>query len=138
MSKPFFLLTLITLDQITKHLPFWEKSCNPYISWSIPLHGSLLWIFIFFSFSFLLHILKQTNFSYSLLLITAGALGNIIDRLHSNCVIDFITIKLPFALPFIGSTFPTFNLADIFITIGAILFLYQELKPTKKLTPNKN
>jgi lipoprotein signal peptidase len=71
------------------------------------------------------------------LLITAGAIGNLIDRLHSNCVIDFITIKFPFALPFIGNTFPTFNLADTFITIGIIIYFYQELKPTthQKIIP---
>ena len=132
MKKLIFLTTLLALDQLTKHAPFWEKTCNPYISWSIPLHGPLLWIFITIALGFLLYTLKKTNFPYSLLLITAGALGNIIDRLHLNCVIDFISITLLFAIPLIGNTFPTFNLADTFITIGAILFLWQEFKKEKK------
>ncbi len=126
MQKILFISSLIIIDQITKHLPFWEKSCNPYISWSIPLQGTFLWIFIIISLLFLFYALKTNKFPYSLLLITTGALGNIIDRLHSGCVIDFISITLPS----IG-TFPTFNLADTFITLGAIFFLYQELKPTK-------
>jgi lipoprotein signal peptidase len=120
MKKLLFLAIILTLDQLTKHTPFWEKTCNPYISWSIPLHGPLLWMFITIAFLFLLYTLKKENFPYSLLLIAAGAIGNIIDRLHLNCVIDFISINLPL----IG-TFPTFNLADAFITIGAVLFFWQ-------------
>ena len=132
MKKIIFITILLILDQLTKHLLPWEKTCNPYISWSIPLHGPLLWIFITIALGFLLYTLKKTHSPYPLLLIIAGALGNIIDRLHFNCVIDFISISFPFAIPFIGNTFPTFNLADTFITIGAILFLWQELISSKK------
>ena len=132
MLKLLTITLLLILDQLTKHAPFWEKSCNPYISWSIPLHGPLLWLLIIIAFGFLFYTLKKNNFPYSLLLITTGALGNIIDRLHLNCVIDFISITFPFAIPFIGNTFPTFNLADTFITIGAILFIYQIYRNDKQ------
>ena len=129
MSKLLFTAILLTLDQLTKHFAP-NTICNPYISWSIPLHGFFLWIFIIIALSFLIHALKKNNFPYSLLLITTGAIGNIIDRLHSNCVIDFIslsTIPLLNKIHFLA-TFPTFNLADTFITIGAVWFLWRELK----------
>lgn len=133
MLKISTVLSLIIIDQFVKYLAINEKllflnnilnhtTCNPYISWSIPLHGLLLWIFIIFALGFLLYVSIKNNFPYSLLLITAGAIGNIIDRLHLNCVIDFISIK----------NFPTFNLADSFITIGILLFLWKELFQNKK------
>lgn len=53
----------------------------------------------------------------SLGLVTAGALGNLIDRLRSAAgVVDFIDIQVA---P--GVRFWTFNVADIGVTCGAIL-----------------
>lgn len=47
----------------------------------------------------------------ALMLIAAGALGNLIDRLIYHTVCDF------FATQFIS--FPIFNIADIYVTLGA-------------------
>jgi len=44
-----------------------------------------------------------------------GALGNLIDRVHNVFVVDFIDLKF---FP------PVFNLADLFIVIGVIIFLF--------------
>ncbi len=49
------------------------------------------------------------------ILITAGAAGNLIDRLSGGTVTDFLEIIL--------FHFPVFNLADSFICIGVFLFL---------------
>ena len=49
----------------------------------------------------------------ALVLITAGAIGNFIDRLFRGYVIDFLHAT------FID--FPVFNLADIFVVTGTIL-----------------
>jgi len=50
----------------------------------------------------------------SLSAILAGAVGNLIDRIYFGPVRDFIDVH-------IGSySWPTFNLADAFITVGAI------------------
>ena len=46
-------------------------------------------------------------------LLVGGALGNLIDRIRDGAVTDFI--ELP--------NWPTFNLADVSITIGVILLL---------------
>ncbi|PIP26967.1 MAG: hypothetical protein COX30_04595 [Candidatus Moranbacteria bacterium CG23_combo_of_CG06-09_8_20_14_all_39_10] len=50
-----------------------------------------------------------------LILILAGAISNILDRLYFGCVIDFI--KIPF--------WPLFNLADAFIIIGVIITVWK-------------
>lgn len=53
------------------------------------------------------------------LFVLAGALGNGIDRCLYGYVVDMI--EFAFKLPLIGS-FPVFNVADVFITCGAIAF----------------
>ena len=53
----------------------------------------------------------------SLALILAGALGNLLDRLLSGQVVDFILAHWN------DSQFPAFNVADSSITIGAALML---------------
>lgn len=50
----------------------------------------------------------------SLVFIFSGALGNFIDRIFRGYVIDFIELAF--------FDFPVFNLADIFLTIGFIIF----------------
>lgn len=57
-------------------------------------------------------------------LIAAGAIGNMIDRIRFDYVVDFIY--------FVLINFPIFNVADIYVTISAIalvillLFVYTE------------
>ena len=58
---------------------------------------------------------------FALSLITAGALGNIIDRFIDGKVTDFLHLE------FGSLSFFIFNLADAFITLGAILIIYFEL-----------
>jgi signal peptidase II len=53
----------------------------------------------------------------SLALVLAGALGNVIDRLRFGYVVDFISVH------YSDAYFPTFNIADSAITIGAALML---------------
>jgi signal peptidase II len=56
------------------------------------------------------HTLKPVE-KVSLYLILAGALGNLTDRVRLGAVVDFIDLLV----------WPVFNLADCFITIGALL-----------------
>ena len=53
------------------------------------------------------------------LFVLAGALGNGIDRCLYGYVVDML--EFAFKIPLIGS-FPVFNVADVFITCGAIAF----------------
>ena len=59
----------------------------------------------------------QTLLCLSLALILAGALGNLIDRLLSGQVVDFILAHWN------DAQFPAFNVADSAITVGAALML---------------
>ena len=54
-------------------------------------------------------------------MIAGGALGNVIDRLIHGKVIDFIDFHYK------EYHWPTFNMADSFIFIGVLLFIYNEL-----------
>jgi signal peptidase II len=69
----------------------------------------------------------QRLFCWSLALIMGGALGNVIDRLVYGHVIDF----LDFHWEGIGH-FAAFNIADSAITIGAFLFIFDELRRVNK------
>lgn len=53
----------------------------------------------------------------SLALILGGAMGNIIDRIWHGHVIDFIDLHYQ------SYHWYTFNLADVFITVGALMLL---------------
>ena len=46
-------------------------------------------------------------------LLTAGAIGNMIDRTLNSFVVDFLYFKL--------IDFPVFNVADCYVTVGAAL-----------------
>jgi len=63
----------------------------------------------------------QRMFSWALSLILGGAIGNVIDRLLHGHVIDFIQVHAA------GWYFPSFNIADSAITVGAVLLILDEL-----------
>jgi signal peptidase II len=65
---------------------------------------------------------SQRLFCWSLSLILGGAVGNLIDRLIYGHVIDFLDFH-------IGTLhWPAFNVADSAITVGAALFVLDELR----------
>lgn len=73
---------------------------------------------IFIIYTLLSRKLKGKIFVYSISMILAGALGNLVDRLRLGAVIDFIDFKV----------WPVFNIADSSITIGVIILAWQLLK----------
>lgn len=58
--------------------------------------------------------------------VLAGALGNVIDRLEHGFVIDFIHLHWQ------SWYFPAFNVADVSITVGAILLLWDALRDIRR------
>lgn len=52
--------------------------------------------------------------SWGITLILSGALGNLIDRIFRGAVVDMFDFEL--------INFPVFNVADICVTVGAVLF----------------
>lgn len=60
---------------------------------------------------------------FALALVLGGVIGNVIDRIHYGYVIDFIDVSLVFLPWRIFNPWPTFNIADSAIFIGAILLI---------------
>ncbi len=61
-------------------------------------------------------------------LIVGGALGNLIDRIRIGAVVDFIDMGIG------RLRWPTYNLADAFITIGIIILILRGFGP-KRVSP---
>lgn len=68
-------------------------------------------------------------FSFSFIL--SGAAGNLFDRLRLGYVIDFLDIHLGF-IGYHYLHWPTFNIADTLIVIGACGVAYRTLKPLEE------
>ncbi len=67
---------------------------------------------------------KYTFLDYVIVFLIAGAIGNYIDRISNNYVVDFIYFSL--------INFPVFNVADCYVTVAIfallilILFYYKD------------
>ena len=85
-------------------------------------------VLIFFVIIFLSYLISKANFTDKVLfsLILGGAIGNFYDRLFYFAVPDFIDIHIG------NFHWFTFNIADIFITIGVILLLGKDIFLDKK------
>lgn len=68
----------------------------------------------------------QRLFAWALALILGGAVGNVIDRLLHGYVVDFIQVHYGSAY------FPSFNVADSAITVGAALLILDELRRVRR------
>lgn len=143
------IAALIAIDQFTKYLAVMrlkDKPAFPIINGVLELnylenHGAAFGMLqnqrVFFIFvevivlGVIAYILYKTpnNKKYVrmhilLSLIAAGAIGNMIDRIRLNYVVDFIYIVL--------INFPIFNLADMYVTFStailviSLLFYYKE------------
>ena len=144
MQKKYYIvlagvLGLIGLDQITKKIfesiladgkivvikGFFQfnLSYNDGAAWGI-LSGNMLvfYMITLVAFGLFYILLKDVNFqtkklySIAVILLIAGAIGNFIDRIAYKEVIDFIDFII------FGYDFPIFNIADICLVIGMIMF----------------
>jgi signal peptidase II len=75
-------------------------------------------------------------------MILGGAVGNFIDRMRMQQVVDFIDCDFP---DFIMTRFPTFNVADSFVTVGVAFVilspvllskLHKQIKEEKEAEKN--
>ena len=93
------------------------------------------WFFVglgFVASAFIIWMLKkhpgQRLFCFAVSMILGGALGNVIDRLLHGYVVDFLQFHWFWLAPmFPGGYFPSFNIADSAITLGAICLILDEL-----------
>ena len=129
-----FFSILILIDQLSKYIIRYKSGfyiCNANLAFGLSA-SKVFAIITLLTFLFFLYNLKFkiinfksiSNFKFqisnwdtlttsSFILILSGGVSNIIDRLYLGCVIDFI--HFPF--------WPTFNLADIYITIGIVVLI---------------
>lgn len=140
MPYAVLLIVLIAIDQISKswaihnlkgqediilikdwlHLTYVENSGA---AWGIFQNGTIFFVLVTFIviFGISFYLLKESNnvdtfTRLSLVIIIAGAIGNLIDRLRLGYVVDFIFTPLGGLY-----NFPVFNFADIYISLGAII-----------------
>jgi signal peptidase II len=145
-------LLVIVLDQVTKALilqhfqygdsryvnPFFNlvRAHNPGAAFSFlaSASGWQRWLFVGLgavAAVFIVWMLRshggQRLFAWALSLILGGAIGNVVDRLLHGYVVDFIQVHW-------GAQyyFPSFNVADSAITVGAALLILDELLRVKR------
>lgn len=130
-------MILLLLDQVSKHFShsgqeaYWlledqvgvSPTLNPGIAFSLPVSTDitipLAIVLIFYTtLIFDKGLLKGNLAKWSYCLLLAGTLGNTIDRIHIGAVIDFIKI----------SDWPTFNLADTYLTIALLAFMMMQFR----------
>ncbi len=134
---------LVLLDQLTKRLvvemigPFDTISVMPFLSLVFTMNPGAAFSFLsdasgwqrwFFSavavvatIVILAMLSKHSSdrfLSFSLTLVLAGAIGNLIDRVIYGAVVDFVLLFWR------DYRWPAFNLADSCITLGAIGLLF--------------
>ncbi len=151
-------LLVIVLDQLTKTLilgSFQLNDTRPITSFfNLTRHhntgaafsflagasGWQRWFFIglgFLATGFIVWMLKkypaQKLFCFAVTMIMGGALGNVIDRALHGYVVDFLQFRFALLEPiFRGGYFPTFNVADSAITLGAVLLIVDEILRVKR------
>jgi len=140
LNKKNVLLVLSTLfliiaDQISKQLitlhilPGRSISVvNEYISFTLVKNKGMITgffpdfpqltisvtIFALIIFIYFCQLKLKRKDSFGVILVIAGTIGNLWDRILKGGVIDFIDVRF----------WPIFNLADIFMTVGVVLILY--------------
>ncbi len=143
------IVVLIILDVLTKYFAYWNLSSYGNVMDAVPglfnfvlafnngaawgIMADLKWLLTLLSLFvgtgiFVFYLCRFSKmpkvYALSLALIVAGAYGNLVDRIgywaglgiYQNGVIDF----LQFAF---WTSFPVFNLADSYLTIGVFLLL---------------
>ena len=102
---------------------------NTGISFGLFSDGGLIGRYFFTSFSMIVGSLlfimsifnKEKLVQVSLIFISSGAIGNAVDRIYFGGVIDFIDFFI------YNFHWPAFNFADIFITLGVIFLLFDNI-----------
>ncbi len=94
------------------------------------------WVFMLATFVFIiigaiyfLHLKKNQKFTcYVVMLILAGGIGNMVDRIFYGEVVDFITFGF--------MDFPSFNIADCCVVIGCFMWIISILFDVKNQKAN--
>jgi signal peptidase II len=125
ITKYFVIKEFITSQIITEYFNIFV-TFNRGIAWGIggDLHDTytmMLYAFIGCVLLYFIYYLKEVFHNKILatacMFIVSGGISNFIDRIWYGSVIDFVQLH------YNDWYFPVFNVADVSITIGAIIFL---------------
>lgn len=144
---PFYIVIILALTALDQAVKYWaftilrERGTIPLITNVFHLtyvenRGAAFSLFSWLNFRWLFVVLAaaitiilflllyrkviQTKLGRaSLILIASGALGNAIDRVIRGFVVDLFDFRLIY--------FPVFNIADVLICTGAVLFMWYVL-----------
>ena len=91
-------------------------------------HGSLVLVGTIFTIFIVLWMIRISNSleKWGFLLIITGAVSNLGDRIINDYVLDFIYMH------YNNFYWPAFNFADIYITIGVLIIIYENYIIFKK------
>ncbi len=91
-----------------------------------PIISNIITIISVSALIILIYLFLKSNTSFiaelSMTMIVAGAIGNIFDRIVRGRVVDFIEVYYK------RFSWPVFNIADSFISIGVVLLILCELR----------
>jgi signal peptidase II len=146
--KFFLILFLLFFDFLSKKLVFTYLDLNSFLTLTsfldlAHIHNfgisfglfsgqlpawflSLIGIFVTCSIFYMMIQSKNIIEKWALTMIIAGGVSNIFDRIINGYVIDFLYLHYK------EMYWPAFNFADIYISIGIVIFLYQVLKDMHK------
>ena len=142
MLYGIFILILI-LDQLSKYIVVkYLKAESPVViiknflqfhyvenygaAFGILQNQKIFFLIMTFIVILIIIIFLKRNFYYlsnsmklALVMLMAGAIGNLIDRIRLGYVIDFISFR------FLNRyNFPVFNVADSFVVISTVMIIY--------------
>lgn len=142
IAWPFLIAMFFITDRILKELALKQgllisKSIisdllsfrllfNQNIAFSLPISGPILiliisiviLLLIYIIFQHFIHLKNNKQEIYILVLILFGAISNLIDRFFYGAVVDYLDLKY----------FTIFNLADVMISVGVIIYFINYLK----------
>lgn len=142
-------LILVAIDQVTKYLVLENLKDRPAIelikgvfelrylenrgaAFGVLQNAQIFFIFIaVVMMTIILFVLikmptsrKYYPWHWFLVMLAAGGIGNMIDRIRLNYVVDFLYFSL--------IDFPIFNFADIFVSVGTVMLFIIVLFFTKE------
>ena len=129
-----FIFNLIILNNFITVLPFLDLIHIHNYGIAFGLFAGILpiWLIVIITVTIVFFLvslifINSTQIEkWGFLLILAGAISNLVDRIMHKYVLDFIYLHYK------DFYWPAFNFADIYITFGVLMILYQLFKEFNK------
>lgn len=108
---------------------------NQYIAFSIPIPQTIIQIFVMIVLVILAFLYYRSIFfkhlvsTVTIFWIIVGAMSNLVDRYQYNGVIDYLAIMVG------PINFPIFNVADVMIVLGVLIWLINDWRQRDDKAP---